>query len=71
MKREDNRERLGVGTWNVRDLNMTAKLEKVKWRMEKYRLSIIGLGETHWKGQKDFVSDGMRIIFSGGNKCQS
>ena len=38
--------------------------------MEKYRLGILGLGETHWKGQKDFVSDGMRIILSGGDECE-
>ena len=49
---------------------MTEKLEEVKWVMEKYILGILGLGETHWKGQKDFVSDEMRIILSGGDKCQ-
>ena len=62
VKQEDNRERLGIGTWNVRSLNMMGKLKEAKRVMERYRLGILGLGETHWKGQKHFVSDGMRII---------
>ena len=37
VKQEDNRERLGIGTWNVRSLNMTGKLEEVKRVMERYR----------------------------------
>src|SRR5688572_23598963 len=40
VKQEDNKERLGIGIWNVRSLNMTGKVEEVKWVMERYRLGI-------------------------------
>ena len=28
------------------------------------------MGEVRWKGQDDFDSDGVRILYSGGDECQ-
>src|SRR6266581_8707580 len=69
-KRKEEGERLRIGTWNVRSLNKVGKLEEVKREMGRYRLSILGVSEVRWKGQGDFVSDGVRIIYSGGEECQ-
>ena len=69
-KRKEEGGRLRIGTWNVRSLNKVGKLEEVKREMERYRLSILGVSEVRWKGQGDFVSDGVRMIYSGGEECQ-
>ena len=60
------RERLGIGAWNVRTLNVEGKLWEVKRNMELYGLSILGMSEVRWMGQGDFMSDGVRVIYSGG-----
>ena len=38
--------------------------------MKRYRLNILGISEVRWKGQGDFDSDGVRVIYSGGDECQ-
>ena len=66
----DKRERLRVGTWNVRSLNGIGRLEEVKREMKRNGLSILGISEVRWKGQKEFVSDRVRVISSGGEECE-
>ena len=66
----DKRGRLRVGTWNVRSLNGIGRLEEVKREMKRNGLSILGISEVRWKGQKEFVSDGVRVISSGGEECE-
>ena len=37
--------------------------------MKRYKLGVLGMSEVRWKGQGDEVDDdGVRIIFSGGDK---
>ena len=62
--------RLKIGTWNVRTMNKVGKLEEVNREMERYGLNILGIIEVRWKGQGDFESDGVRIIYSGGEEFQ-
>ena len=69
-KGRDKRERLGIGTWNVRSLNKEDKLIAIKREMERYRLNILGISETHVKGKEDEESDGMMIIKSGDEQSQ-
>lgn len=61
---------VGIGTWNVRTLNGVGRLEEVKAEMKTCKMNILGLSEVRWKGQEDFVSDGIRIITSGGEQHQ-
>ena len=49
---------------------MVGKLEEVKREMKRYGLNILGVSEVRWKGQGDFNSDGMRVIYSGGDQCK-
>ena len=60
-----------VGTWNVRTLYAKGKLENLKREMLKMKLNILGVSEVRWKGKGDFISDGMRVIYSGGEEHQN
>src|SRR5918995_6973269 len=66
----DDMRRWGIGTWNVRTMNEKGKLENVKMEMKRYGLSVLGLSEVRWKGQGDFVSGDVRVIYSGGSEGQ-
>ena len=73
---DSKRERLGIGTWNVRSLNETGRLkgrfEEVKSEMKRCELNVLGVSEVRWKGQDDYVSEdgGVRMIYSGGEESQ-
>lgn len=62
--------RKSIGTWNVRSLLMKGKLENVKREMKRYGLNVLGLSEVRWKGRGDFMSDDIRVIYSGGEQHQ-
>jgi len=62
------RERVRIGAWNVRTLNVEGKLEEVKSEMERHGLSILRISEVRWMGKGDFMSDGVRVIYSGGEE---
>ena len=61
---------MSIGTWNVRTMGQKGKLENVKREMDRYGLSVLGLSEVRWKGEGDFESDGVRVIYSGGSESQ-
>ena len=55
---EAEREGLRIGAWNVRtlkdkdfDFEENGRLWQVKSEMKRYGLNILGISETHWKGQ--------------------
>lgn len=62
---------LNVGTWNVRTMQRLGKLENVLAEMETHKLNVLGLCETRWKGNGDYMEDGHRIIHAGGQKKQN
>jgi len=55
-----------IGTWNVRTLYQSGKLENVKQEMTRLGVNILGVCETRWKNTGDFVSGEHRMIYSGG-----
>lgn len=57
-----------IGTWNVRTMLRRGKLENVKREMERNRINILGLSEVRWKEEGDFMSDDVRVIYSGGKE---
>uniref|UniRef100_A0A8D8RMY9 Craniofacial development protein 2 n=1 Tax=Cacopsylla melanoneura TaxID=428564 RepID=A0A8D8RMY9_9HEMI len=58
-----------IGTWNVRTLLILGKLEELKEQMKKAELDILGICETRWAGNGDFVTDDdFRMIHSGNEK---
>ena len=65
------RTTINIGQWNVRTMQRTGKLENVINEMKKLNISIMGLGETRWKGTGDQINEeGYRIIHSGGKKME-
>ena len=46
------------------------KLANVVREMRRSRLEILGLSEVRWKGNGDFYSEGVRVIYSGGEESQ-
>lgn len=55
-----------IGTWNVRGLNQPGKLQTVENEMQRKNVHLLGLSETHWKGQGHCTSDsGSTVYFSG------
>lgn len=66
-KGEGTGKKWSIGAWNVRTMNEKGKLENVKREMRRYGMNVLGLSEVRWKGQGDFVSDGTRVMYSGGN----
>ena len=59
-----------VGTWNVRTLRKSGKLENLKMEMENCNLKIIGLSEVRWEGLGEIVSGDFTMYYSGGEKAE-
>ena len=66
----EEKHEIRVGTWNVQTMNAMGKLENVKEEMQINRLSIMGVSEVRQKDGGDFVSDGYRVMYTGGPTCQ-
>jgi hypothetical protein len=66
----ENKKYLQVGTWNVRTMLRKGKLENVKREMNRMNIDVLGVSEVRWKGNGDFISDGMRVIYAGGEESQ-
>ena len=62
---------LNIGTWNVRTMQRLGKIENVLEEMKLHELSILGLSETRWKGNGDYMENGYRVIYAGGSKKQN
>src|SRR6478609_11882692 len=54
-RRMAEKHEIRVGTWNVRMMNATGKLENVKEEIPRNRLSIMGVSEVRWKDGGDLV----------------
>ncbi|XP_031765000.1 craniofacial development protein 2-like [Galleria mellonella] len=55
-----------IGTWNVRGLLMDGKLSIIEDEIDKHKISILGLSETHIKGSGHFkTTTGNTMYFSG------
>ena len=60
------KEELKIGTWNVRTMNGEGKVENVKEEMRRNGINVLGISEVRWKENGDFISDGFRVVYSGG-----
>lgn len=55
-----------IGTWNIRGLIKPGKRSIVEKEMESYKLSILGVSETHMRGNGHFrTTAGNTMYFSG------
>ena len=67
---EKGKTPLRIGTWNVRTMLRPGKLANVISEMKRGKLNVLGLSEMRWKESGDFSSEGVRIIYAGGNESQ-
>ena len=56
-----------IGTWNVRTLFQSGKMDQVLREMRAYHLNILGVSEMRWSGQGCLRSD-MTVLYSGHNE---
>ena len=66
IKNISGRENISVGTWNVRTLRPSGKLEQQTHAMSRYHWNIVGLCEMRWKHFGEMsTDDGHKVYFSG------
>ena len=46
------------------------KLENLKHEINRYKINILGIVEVCWKDKGDFLSEGKRVIYSGGEHAR-
>ena len=68
---EIKRERLNIGTWNIRTMARPGKLANVIGEMRRAELDILGLAEVRWKEGGEFISEGIKVGYAGGDKSQN
>lgn len=58
-----------LATWNVRGLARAGKTQIVEREMQRYRVSVLGLSETHWRGSGHYLTmAGNTIYYSGSDE---
>jgi hypothetical protein len=58
-----------IRTWNVRALFERGKLKQVEYKLEKYKLDILGLNEVRWLGfGEQRMTNGGIFFYSGRDK---
>ena len=61
------RQPLRIGTWNVRTLYETGKLDNAIKEAKDMRIDILGLSEIRWTGSRKIQKEEHTIIYSGGD----
>ena len=54
-----------VGTINATTLFAPAKLRCTIKEINRYRWDVLGIAETHWVGEGEMMSEGIKILYSG------
>ena len=69
--KEPKKTKMRIGTWNIRTMLRPGKLANVIREMRRAKLSILGLSEVRWKDGGDFMSEGIRVIYTEGSNGQN
>ena len=65
MNSHNNNNIVTIGTWNVRTLLQSGKLENIKKEMSRTGVNILGMSEMRWIGAGEIRSDKFKMIYSG------
>lgn len=63
-----NRSTIRIATWNVRTLYQSGKVENVRLEMMRLNINILGINETRWQNNGDFMINGFKMIYTGDEK---
>eukprot|EP00794_Sanderia_malayensis_P021057 gene21057-biopygen14625 len=65
-KKKITKENLVIGTWNVRSLSQSGKVELLAMKMDRMSWNILGISEMRWKDiGESFTDDGHKVWFCG------
>ena len=64
-KPKNKKNNLKIGTWNVRTLAQSGKLENVKQEMDRMKVDLMGIAEMRWKGNGKLISNDHTVLYSG------
>ena len=67
----NTRNRIRIGTWNTRGLLQTGKLYIVEQEAQARGLDVLGISETHWKGNGYFKTKIGNTVYFSGNDSES
>ncbi|KAK3873697.1 hypothetical protein Pcinc_021314 [Petrolisthes cinctipes] len=72
-RKRESAKNLPVATWNVRTLVEDGKLDNLIYEMERMRVALLGVLETHWKKEQEeaFEREGHVIIHAAREDGQS
>ena len=59
-------KKVTIGTWNVRTMHQSGKLENILQEMKRMEVNILGVAEMRWTGAGEANSEGYKILYSGG-----
>ena len=57
---------LNIGTWNVRTLYQSGKLDNLIQELNHMKIDIMGIAETRWTDTGKIIKDDYTKIYSGG-----
>ena len=64
--RRNLREPFEIGTWNVRSLSQSGKVELLATELDNIRWNIVGLSEMRWTGTGEyFTEEGHKVWYCG------
>ena len=58
------KQSVGIGTWNVRTLHRTGNLELLINELSNFDWEVMGIAETHFTIQGEFMQDGLKFLCS-------
>lgn len=62
------KEQIKIGTWNIRTMLETGKMEQITLELEKYGIDLGALQEIRWKGQGTVDGAQCTVYYSGNEK---
>ena len=62
----NTKDKLIIGTWNVRTMMQEEKMEELENIFEAYKLDILAITETRWNGMDKVITpNGNTLVMSG------
>lgn len=67
-KKKNKKNKLRIGTWNVRTLLKVGRMHEVAREMQRYKVDVAAIQETRWKDEGQIDKGEYLILYSGEKK---